>query len=292
LQNLEAIQFTWKYFKKCIASIRSYPQCELLDSEFRSLSKMLAQTNPWIFGGRLSPNPRCRLFCLPHSGSGASQFATWKNYLPPVLDICPIQLPGRENRFREPPLTQLRQIAEILAVELRPYLDRPYILYGYSLGALIAFELARQLRKQNVAPAVSLYALARPAPHLPQTRYPLHQLPDDLFLSELTHRFNGMAPAILQDKELMELLLPALRADFTALETYVYQSETPLDFPIHAFGGSFDPTTTEDDLLAWQLQTNGRFELQIFPGDHFFIRNNQQSIFQSISAAVPGGQQP
>ena len=190
---------------------------------------MSLKTTPWIVGGRMNPHARCRLFCLPHSGSGASQFSSWKNFLPPSLDICPIQLPGRENRFREAPFTQIRPIAENLARELEPYLDRPYILYGYSLGALVAFELARQLRRQNADPPVSLYALARPAPHLAQTKHPLRQLPDDIFVAELTRRYNGMSPLILQDQELMQLLLPTLRADFTALETYVYQGEKPLE---------------------------------------------------------------
>jgi medium-chain acyl-[acyl-carrier-protein] hydrolase len=247
----------------------------------------MAEATPWIYGPRITENARCRLFCLPHSGSGAAQFGPWKSFLPPFLDICPIQLPGRENRFREAPLTQIHRIAEILAVELKPYLDRPYILYGYSLGALIAFELARQLRRQNASPALALYALARPAPNLVQTRYPIHQLTDKEFLLELTHRFNGMSPAILKEKELMELLLPTLRADFTALETYVYQAEAPLDCPIRAFGGSDDPTTTEEELRAWELHTTGTFESAIFPGDHFFIRNNQQPILRSILSMLP-----
>jgi len=178
-------------------------------------------------------------------------------------------------------------MAEILAGELKPYLDRPYILYGYSFGALIAFELARQLRKQQVAPALSLYALARCAPHLPQSKSPFCQLPDDMFLVELSRRFNGMSPAILEDRELMKLLLPALRADVTALETYVYREEPPLDSPIRAFGGRFDTTTTEDDLRAWQSHTSSSFEFEMFHGDHFFIRNNQDSIFKSILAQIP-----
>jgi medium-chain acyl-[acyl-carrier-protein] hydrolase len=246
----------------------------------------MSATTPWIVGGRTNPNARCRLFCFPHSGSGASQFAQWRNLLPPVLDICPIQLPGRENRLREAPLTRIQQIAEILAGELNPYLDRPYLLYGYSVGALIAFELARELRRQNVDPAISLFALARPAPHLEQTRYPLHQLPDAMFVTELTRRFNGMSPAILQDRELMELLLPTLRADVTALETYVYHQEAPLDCSIRAFGGSLDSTTTEDELRAWRLHTGSSFKLEILPGDHFFIRSNQHSIFQAISEEI------
>jgi surfactin synthase thioesterase subunit len=248
---------------------------------------MTVKTTPWIFGGRISPHARCRLFCLPHSGSGASQFVSWQKFLPPVLDICPIQLPGRENRLRETPLTQIHRIAEILGAELKPYLDRPYILYGYSTGALIAFELARELRRQKIVPAVALYALARPAPHLAQTRYPLHQLPDEMFLLELTRRYNGMSPVILQDRELMDLLLPSLRADVTALETYTHRAETPLDSPIRAFGGSFDSTTTEDELRAWRMHTKSSFNLKMFPGDHFFIRSNQQPIFQAITAEIP-----
>jgi medium-chain acyl-[acyl-carrier-protein] hydrolase len=249
---------------------------------------MTVKTTPWIVGGRVSPGACCRLFCLAHSGSGASQFSSWRNFLPPILDICPIQLPGRENRFREAPFTQIRPIVEHLAEALEPYLDRPYILYGFSLGALIAFELARHLRQQKADPPVSFYALARPAPHLPQTKLPLRHLDDDLFVAELTRRYNGMSPLILQDRELMQLLLPALRADFTALETYVYQDEEPLACPIRTFGGDLDPTATEDELRAWRLQTNASFELKMFPGDHFFIRNNLPAVLRSISAhAIP-----
>jgi surfactin synthase thioesterase subunit len=248
---------------------------------------MIAQTTPWILGSRINPKARCRLFCLPHSGSGASQFSSWQRFLPPVFDVCPVQLPGRENRFRETPFTQIHPIAENLAAELEPYLDRPYILYGYSWGALIAFELARRLRRQKADPPISLYALAQPAPHLPQTGYPLHELPDDIFLLELSRRFNGMSPVILQDRELIKLLLPTLRADIAALETYVYEEEKPLDCPIRAFGGRFDATAKEDELQAWRLHTDRSFELRMFPGDHFFIRSNQTSVLDAIVKDFP-----
>lgn len=248
---------------------------------------MISQATPWILKGQLNPEARCRLFCLPHSGSGASQFSSWQKFFPDILEVCPIQLPGRESRLREAPLTQIQRMAEILASELKQYLDRPYILYGYSLGALIAFELARQLRRQKVALPICLYALARPAPHLAQTKHPLHQLPDDTFLVELCRQFDGMSPAILQDKELMNLLLPILRADVTALETYVYQAEDPLQCSIRAFGGSSDTTTTEEEMRGWKQHTLGSFEMRIFPGDHFFIRTNQQSIIDSIAAQIP-----
>jgi medium-chain acyl-[acyl-carrier-protein] hydrolase len=248
---------------------------------------MIVETTPWIVGGRTSSSALCRLFCLPHSGRGAFQFASWKNFLPQVLDICPIQLPGRENRLRESPYTRIQTIVENLASALNLYLDRPYILYGYSLGALIAFELARELRRRKIRPPLSLYTLARRAPHLPQNDPPVHHLPDDLFLAEVVRRYNGMPAAILQDVELMKLLMPALRADITVLETYIYEEEEPLDCPIYAFGGKFDSTVKEKDLEAWRLHTSSGLELKIFDGDHFFIRNNQQSIFRSILAQIP-----
>ena len=248
---------------------------------------MAINTTPWIVGGRASSNALCRLFCLPHSGSGAFQFATWKNFLPDVLDICPIQLPGRENRLREPPFIRVRTIVEKLASELRLHLDRPYILYGYSLGALIAFELARELRRRKIRPPLSLYALARRAPHLPQHDPPVCHLSDDLFLAEVARRYGGMPAIILQDVELMKLVMPVLRADITALETYVYEEQDPLDCPIYAFGGSFDSAAKEKDLEAWRSHTSSGFELKMFDGDHFFIRNHRQSIFRSILAQIP-----
>jgi medium-chain acyl-[acyl-carrier-protein] hydrolase len=248
---------------------------------------VIAHKTPWIFGGRIAPTARCRLFCLPHSGSGASQFSSWQKFLPPALDLCPIQLPGRENRLRETAWTQVQPIAKILATELEPYLDRPYILYGYSFGALVAFELARELRRQQSALPVSLYVLARPAPHLQQTRSPLHQLPDDILISEVSRRFNGMASAILQDQELIKLLLPALRADLTALETYVYREEQPLECPIRVFGGTLDVTATETELDGWRRHTRGAFELQLFRADHFFIRSNLSAVLAAISEDIP-----
>jgi medium-chain acyl-[acyl-carrier-protein] hydrolase len=207
--------------------------------------------------------------------------------LPEFLDICPIQLPGRENRLREPPFTRVQTIVENLAPELSLYMDRPYILYGYSLGALIAFELARELRRRKIRAPLSLYALARRAPHLPQHDAPMHHLPDDLFLAEVVCRYGGLPAIIQQDVELMKLVIPVLRADITALETYVYEKQDPLDCPIYASGGNFDSTAKEKDLEAWRSHTSGGFELKMFDGDHFFIRNNRESIFRSILAQVP-----
>ncbi|MBV8273852.1 MAG: thioesterase [Verrucomicrobia bacterium] len=253
---------------------------------------MSVKSTPWILGGHVNPEAPCRLFCLSHSGSGASQFFSWRKSLPPMLDLCPIQLPGRENRLREAPLTEINRIAEILSEELEPYFDRPYILYGYSWSAIIVFELARRLRIRGIPPAISLYALARRAPHLPETKPPLRHLPDDLFLLELKRRYDGMSPIVLRERELMQLLLPTLRADVTAYETYDYSEEEPLDCAIRVFGGTSDVTTTEDELRGWQRHTNGSFEITMLRGDHFFIRDNRASVLDSIAKDIPSNSLP
>jgi medium-chain acyl-[acyl-carrier-protein] hydrolase len=131
-------------------------------------------------------------------------------------------------------------------------------------------------RRRKIRPPLSLYALARRAPHLPQHDASIHQLPDDLFLAEVARRYGEMPAIIQRDVELMKLLIPVLRADITALATYVYKEEDPLDCPIYAFGGNSDSTTTSQDLEAWRLHTKRTFELKIFHGDHFFIRNKHR----------------
>ena len=214
-------------------------------------------------------------------------FLRGRNFLSPVLDICPIQLPGRENRFREvtshSSASDCREsgygTSSLISTVRTSCLDTAWALSSHS-------NLPASYGGKKLNPPCRYTLWLDPAPHLPQTKHPLHQLPDEMFLAEVTRRYNGMSPMILQDKELVKLFLPPLRADITALETYVYQNEEPLDCPIRAFGGNLDTTVTEDELRAWQLHTHASFELKVFQGDHFFIRNNQQAVFKSISAEV------
>lgn len=231
-----------------------------------------SQVDRWVLRFHPNPHARRRLFCLPFAGGSASTFRTWSTLLPADVEVCAIQPPGRESRIAEAPFTQLATLVQTLAYIIQPYLALPFALFGHSLGALVAFELTRQLRREQLPEPRQLFVSARRAPQLAETDAPIHQLPDAEFVQEL-RRYNGTPEAVLRHAELLALLLPVLRADFALHETYVYLPEPPLDCPIVAFGGLEDPLVQRDDLTAWRTQTRQRFDAHLLPGDHFFINN-------------------
>jgi medium-chain acyl-[acyl-carrier-protein] hydrolase len=171
----------------------------------------------------------------------------------------------------ERPFAQLSPLVEALAQALAPLLDKPFAFFGHSLGALISFELARQFRRQYGVHPVRLFVSAGRAPHIPHRGPPIHTLAEKEFLAEL-RRLNGTPSEILDHEELMEIMLPLLRADFALYENYVYSTEPPLNCPISAFGGIQDHRVNESDLEAWRAQTTASFSLRMFPGDHFFLK--------------------
>jgi medium-chain acyl-[acyl-carrier-protein] hydrolase len=220
------------------------------------------------------PNPQAslRLFCFPYAGGGASLFRAWPDDLPPAVEIGAVQYPGRENRWREPLLSDGELLVESLAADLQPHLDRPFAFFGHSLGALIAFEIARRIDHAARSKLVQLFVSAHAAPHITSTNPPLHQLPPAEFRRKIAE-LDGTPQEVLQNAELMELVLPILRADFTINETYVYRPDLPLDRPISALGGLRDQLVTRPQLEAWRAQTTGAFTLRMFPGQHFFIND-------------------
>ena len=193
-----------------------------------------------------------------------------------------MQLPGREQRLREPLFTQLNPLIDTLVEALLPYLDLPFAFFGHSLGAIICFELARQLRRQKYLTPLHLFVSGRRAPQIPDLQ-PIHQLPKALFIEQL-RRYNGTPEAVLQNNELMELLLPILRADLAINETYRYQSEAPLDCSLSAFGGLQDRKVSCYELELWREHTNSSFSLDMFSGDHFFLKTELNSLLQLISS--------
>jgi medium-chain acyl-[acyl-carrier-protein] hydrolase len=217
-----------------------------------------------------------RLFCFPYAGGGASFFRTWPERLPPDIEVCAVQLPGREDRFKETPFTELSALIDALAEVLYPYLDFPFAFFGHSLGALISFELTRRLRRQKAPCPGHLFVSGSRAPQLPDPDPPIHHLPDAEFIEELG-RFNGTPKAVLDNPELMEVFLPLLRSDIRLCETYVYDHEAPLDCPISAFGGLKDEEVSREELAAWCDQTRVRFNIQMFPGDHFFLNGKESN---------------
>ncbi len=238
--------------------------------------------DPWVMRPRPHPRACLRLFCFPYAGGGASVYRGWADALPPQFEVCPIQLPGRESRLAEPPFTRLSSLVEHLAAVLEPYLQLPFAFFGHSMGALIGFELARHLRRDGVCGPEHLFVSGHHAPQLPDPYPPIHHLPEAAFLRGL-QRLNGTPEAVLQNSELMQLLLPMLRADLQLSETYCFTPEQPLNCPITAFGGSEDSNLTRRVLTPWQDQTQDTFTLHFFPGDHFFLHTARAALLQVIS---------
>jgi medium-chain acyl-[acyl-carrier-protein] hydrolase len=189
----------------------------------------------------------------------------------PSIEIHPIRLRGRETRIAEAPLVSVGEIVESVVAEILPMLQTPFALFGYSFGALLAFETARRLRRDGISPD-RLMVAALKAPHLQLRREPIHHLPQPELAAEI-RRFRGTPDAVLDNPELMNLVLPTIRADFTAYETWQYEAEAPLDCPITAMGGATDASVRPDELSAWREQTSASFASHIFPGGHFFLHN-------------------
>ena len=223
----------------------------------------------WIKRSGQDPQTRFRLFCFPFAGGGASLFRTWPERLQSDIEVCAIQLPGREERLAETPFDRLASLVDVLVDVLSPHMDLPFAFFGHSLGSLISFELTRRLRRQKDPGPLHLFVSGSRAPQIPDPDSPIHQLPDAEFIEAL-RRFNGTPKAVLDNPELMELFLPLLRSDIRLYETYIYDHEDPLDCPISAYGGLEDEEVSREELAAWRDQTRSRFSMQIFPGDHFF----------------------
>ncbi|NMG08631.1 thioesterase II family protein [Brasilonema sp. UFV-L1] len=223
-----------------------------------------------------------RLFCFPYAGGSSLVFRPWFNNLPKTVEVCPIELPGRGSQMRLTPFSQLEPLVEFLASALLPHLDKPFAFFGHSMGALVSFELARLLCREYDTSPIHLFVSGRRAPQIPDPKPPVHALNEPEFIEEL-YRLNGTPKAVLENAELMQLLIPILRADFAVLETYVYAPEPTLNCPITAFGGLEDSEVSYDELQAWREQTNAAFSEQMFPGDHFFLHSAQSLLLQSLS---------
>lgn len=239
-------------------------------------------TNPWLLRHPAAQPPTLRLFCLPHAGGGASLFRDWRPHLPPEVELVALQLPGRETRMREHAHTHLSTLLPALVDALRSSLDRGFVLFGHSMGALIAFELARELRRQGLPGPRHLYVSGHHAPQLRRQRQPLHALPQAEFIEEL-RRLQGTPEEILAHPELMELLSPRLRADFAICETYQYREEPPLACALSAYAGDADELDGSS-LDAWAAQTRGQFATKRFRGGHFYLHGEQRALLAALHA--------
>ena len=233
-------------------------------------------TDRWIAYRKPQADVRLRLFCCHYAGGGAAVFRAWQQQVPAGVEVCPVQLPGRESRLKEPALTDVPSIVEALSEAIRPLLDLPFAFFGHSMGAILSFETAHHLRGHGLPEPVYLMLSGRRAPHRPETQPDISQLPDDEFRDEL-RRLEGTPEEVLAHEELMELLTPLLRADFTVCETYSHEAALPLSCTLAACGGLDDERVDREDVAAWERYTSGEFRLRMYPGGHFFLNEGSKA---------------
>lgn len=240
----------------------------------------------WISVHRLSPSARVRLFCFPYAGGSAAAFRTWPKGVGHEVDVVPLHYPGRGARLSEPLLRRAGDLARAAAEAMAPHRDLPFALFGHSLGALLAFETARALRRLGGRQPSHLVVSGRRGPRIPEPETPIHGLADALFVDEVQRRYDAIPQAVLAEPELMALLLPSLRADFEVLETYAYVQEPALECSISAAGGDADARATLDGLAAWRDETRGAFELRTFEGGHFFIAEGESPFLEWLRTGL------
>lgn len=228
--------------------------------------------DPWLPYRKPRSTPaRVRLFCFPYAGGGASIYRPWQDALPQTIEVCAVQLPGREGRLREAPIAAIETLVPMMADGLAPSLGAgTFAFFGHSMGAILAFELARELRGRGKPLPIHLFPSACPAPHIPDDDAS-HSLPDDELVEKL-RELGGMSEEVLAHRELMEMILPVFRADAAITETYQHRDEPPLDVPITAFGGLADAKATPADMEAWRRHTQSAFARAMVPGGHFYVR--------------------
>lgn len=233
------------------------------------------------------PNPyaSARLFCFPYAGGSSLIFHRWADSLPKSIEVYAVELPGRGTQIKLLPFKRIEPLVNVMAPIFQAYLDKPFAFFGHSMGGLVCFELARQLRNNYSLSPFHLFVSASRAPQILSKKTPIHALSETEFKEEL-RRLNGTPASILENTELMQLLIPILRADFEVLETYVYADKPPLECPITAFGSMQDQEVSVEELEGWREQTTNYFKLQMFPGDHFFIHSFQSLLLQSITSII------
>jgi medium-chain acyl-[acyl-carrier-protein] hydrolase len=246
---------------------------------------MTRTANPWLYYFKPNPKASVRLFCFHYAGGSALTYRTWAQKLPATVEVVAIQLPGRATRMHEPAITKLTDVVEPIAEALAPLLNEPFAFFGHSMGALISFEVARFLRRQGRALPWHMFVSGRSAPQLNREHEPLYNLPKDQLLAELKE-LEGTPREVLEHPELMELMLPMLRADFSICDTYEYTEEAPLACPITAFGGLQDADISRRQVEAWREQTSATFTLRMVPGNHFFIHANETLLLNLLATQL------
>jgi len=240
-------------------------------------------TSLWIRQFHPAPDATTRLVCLPHAGGSASYYFPVSKALSPGVDVLAIQYPGRQDRRNEECVGTIGELADALVPELLPYTDKPLALFGHSMGATLGFEVALRLEQKGVAP-VALFASGRRAPSAHRDES-VHLRDDDGLIAEM-QSLSGTDSQVLGDEELLRMVLPAIRSDYKAAETYRYTPGPRLATPIHVHVGDNDPKATVDEARKWSEHTDGGFEMHTYSGGHFYLNNEAPRVIASISQTL------
>lgn len=237
------------------------------------------ETGLWIRRFHPAPRARGRLVCFPHAGGSATYYFPVARALSPATDVLAIQYPGRQDRRTEPCVEDIEKLADHLVEELRPWGDVPLTFFGHSMGATVAFEVARRLEAAGTPP-LTLFASGRRAPSRVREET-VHLADDDRLIDDIT-RLSGTDSAVLGDPEILRMILPAIRSDYKAAETYRFRPGPPLGSEVVALVGDDDPQVTVEEAGAWREHTTGPFELKVFPGGHFFLDAHVPAVLDLI----------
>ena len=249
--------------------------------------KVVRAGDQWIRRYHPSPSARATLVCLPYAGGSASYFFPVSRELAPNVEVLAIQYPGRQDRLLDPMVSTVEELADAVTEVLLATVpgDRPLALFGHSMGATTAFEVAARLERHGAGPAV-LFVSGRRAPSV--HRDERSHLLDDAGLWAEVVALGGAAGEVTVDPELVRMALPAIRNDFTAIETYRYRHGPRLRCPIHAIVGDADPKAPVEEVRAWADHTEAGFALDVLPGGHFYLDQHLQTVLYGITEALPG----
>ena len=240
----------------------------------------------WLVTFDQKPNASTRVFCFPYAGGSPSIYYPWSRELDSSIELSVVQLPGRAQRIKQQPYTHWKPLIVALASAIIYHLDKPFIFFGHSMGGLIAYELSRYLQRKGQPLPQALFISGCAAPLTPSLVPPLGNLPDQTFIEQVDHYYGAIPPMLLENKELLQLVLPTLRADFQVCDSYAHTKSTPLSCPIIAMAGTEDQIANQAAVNAWQAFGSDSFELVMYQGGHFFLNHHHINIIKRIKCVT------